>query len=69
MIRFKSLGDGDGISWAMYPRKRGITNTIRQEWDGLGAYYNGPGLHFGREPMMRVTRTRILVTQYHGLDI
>lgn len=36
---------------------------------GWRHFYRGPGRAFGHEPSIRVSRTRVLVKQFRGLDI
>ena len=60
--------------WAFY--KEDLPSDIDLKDEGLAGNltglcrrYSGPGRSFSQEPTARISRTRVLVTQFCGLDI
>lgn len=70
-IRRTTRHDGETwIDWAVFPRTlSGYRMAITARNDFGPGYYNGPGRSFGRPAHITARGSRILVTQYHGLDI
>jgi hypothetical protein len=64
----KHTGDAGGISWALY-RPEISDDAIRAAWGEFEGYDSGPGRQFARRACIRRTATRVLVTQFAGLDV
>jgi hypothetical protein len=62
----KSLSDESGIDWQVYPPAMSDEDVL-SDWDS--AFNGGPGRSFTNSPCLRRTGTRVLVTQFIGLDI
>lgn len=44
-------------------------SEVASDLTAWSEYYSGPGRTFHHEPYLKVSRTRVLVKQYRGLDI
>lgn len=42
---------------------------VAEDLTGWYSFYNGAGRSFGENPTVRLSRTRVLVTQYCGVDV
>ena len=65
---FRDTGEGSFISWCLLEPTKETDTEILDELD-MDSYYSGPGGAFGHAPCVWRTSTRILVTQFCGLDI
>lgn len=77
----RSFEDGETwCVWAVYDRKavEKAYGEVDDETDwsivaydltGWSPYYGGPGRRFCDDPMVSVSRTRVLVTQRCGMDV
>jgi hypothetical protein len=63
--------DGEACEvWAVFTRAAVRAGHLRAYMeDAPSAHYGGPGRAFCRAPSMRRSRSRVLVKQYHGLDV
>ena len=78
---YSAITEGEsGYRWILFPidffrEEDGSLPAKDDIWDeaawhsGFSEFYRGPGLSFGHSPSVRITRTRVLVKQYCGLDI
>ena len=73
----KRTSDIGGISWAVFPSSM-ADEDIREWWDAYGriatglsfdGHYGGAGEFFCHPAVIRRTATRVLVTQFAGLDV
>lgn len=67
--------------WAVYDRKEAEQwlaenyysslddKDAAENLSGWGEFSKGPGRAFGMCPIMKVSRTRVLVRQFRGLDV
>jgi hypothetical protein len=69
LIEFKAFGDGAGLSWGVFPVTMNDGEILQAFCDDPDGYYSGVGQTFARRACLRRTATRVLVTQFHGLDI
>lgn len=68
----KDFGDGAGVAWFLFPATK-TDDEIREQLEAEGLAFDGytghPGQSFARAACIRRTSTRVLVTQFGGLDI
>lgn len=65
-IRFKRTSDISGIAWKTYPKNTDVSACLDEDFPVQIAH---PGQPFALRACIRRTKTRILITQFVGLDV